>query len=181
MATYRQRAWEIAVGQHGYLTTGQAAEEGIPPIELAKLAARGRLHHVARGIYRFDEMPPTKFDQYFEAVLRVGDDAVLVGDAVLALHGLALVNPRQIRVATSKRHRRTLPAWLKVEMGRVPDDAVTVVEGIPATTVARAVRDARPYVMTERLLEAIPEALHAGLIEPGEARRLKRDLTTADR
>ncbi len=181
MVTYRQRAWEIAVGQHGYLTTDQAAADGIPPIELAKLAARGRLRHVARGIYRFEEMPPTKFDQYYEAVLRVGEDAVLVGDAVLALHGLALVNPRQIRVATTKRRRGVFPAWLKVVMERVPDDEVTMVEGIPATTVPRAVRDARPYVMTERLLEAIPEALHAGLIEPDEARRLKRELTTAAR
>ena len=39
MATYRQKAWDIAVGQHGYITTRDAKENGIPAIELVKLAA----------------------------------------------------------------------------------------------------------------------------------------------
>ncbi len=175
MATYRQRAWEIAVGQHGYITTAQAEEEGIPAIELVKLAARGRLHHVARGIYRFDELPPSKFDQYYEAVLRVGDGAFLVGDAVLALHDLALVNPRKIRVGVRLRRRRALPDWLKTV--RISADVEVIeVEGIPTTTVAQAFRDARAYVMTERLIEALPEAVREGLVDEREARALKREL-----
>lgn len=168
------------MGQHGYITTAQGEAVGIPAIELVKLAARGRLHHVARGIYRFDEMPPSRFDQYYEAVLRVGDGAFLVGDAVLALHELALVNPRRIRVAARQRRRRALPDWLKLETAPV-DAEVTTVEGIPTTTVARAIRDARPYVMTERLLEAIPEAVHEGLVDEKEARALKRELEAVPR
>jgi predicted transcriptional regulator of viral defense system len=177
MATYRQRAWDIAVGQHGYITTKDAKENGIPVIELVKLAARSKLQHVARGIYRFDELPPTKFDQFYEAALRVGDGAVLVGDAVLALHDLAMVNPRAIRVAAPWRVRRELPKWVKVEQTNVPDDEVTMFEGIPTTTVARAMLDARTYVMTERLLDAIPIAVDEGLMGGTEARKLKRDLT----
>ncbi|MEI6701451.1 MAG: type IV toxin-antitoxin system AbiEi family antitoxin domain-containing protein, partial [Actinomycetota bacterium] len=79
MNTYRQRAWEIAMDRHGYVTTSAAQDVGIPVIELAKMANRGRLHHIARGIYRFDEFPVSRFDQYFEAVLRVGDDDYLQG------------------------------------------------------------------------------------------------------
>jgi len=178
MATYRQRAWDIAVGQHGYITTRDARENGIPVIELVKLAARGRLQHVARGIYRFDELPPTKFDPFYEAVLRVGHDAVLTGDAVLALHDLALVNPRAIRVAAPCRLRRELPAWVKVEQTVVPANEITMFEGIPTTTVARAMRDARKYVMTERLLAAIPTAVDEGLMGDVEARKIKRELTS---
>ncbi len=176
MATYRQRAWDIAKEAHGYVTTKDATGAGIPAIELVKLAARGRLNHVARGIYRFDEFPATKFDQFFEAVLRVGDDAFLVGDAVLSLHDLALVNPRRIRVATRRRRRGKLPTWINVEQADVPDADVTSFEGIPATTVARAIRDAREYVMTERLLDALPIAVREGLVDDAEARRLRRDL-----
>ena len=114
MATYRERAWEIAVGQHGYITTRDATENGIPAIELVILAARDRLQHITRGIYRFAELPTTRIVQFYEAALRVGEDAVLMGDAVLALHDLALVNPRTIRVATPHRVRRHLPNWVKV-------------------------------------------------------------------
>lgn len=177
VATYRERAWDIAVGQHGYITTRDARDNGIPVIELVKLAARDRLQHVARGIYRFEELPPTKFDQFYEAALRVGEDAVLIGDAVLALHDLALVNPRTIRVATPHRVRRELPEWVKVEQTVVPDDDVTMFEGIPMTTVARAMLDAQAYVMTDRLLDAIPVAIDEGLMSGREARKLKRELT----
>jgi predicted transcriptional regulator of viral defense system len=176
MATYRERAWEIAVGQHGYITTRDATENGIPAIELVKLAARDRLQHITRGIYRFAELPTTRIDQFYEAALRVGEDAVLMGDAVLALHDLALVNPRTIRVATPHRVRRHLPNWVKVEQATLPDADVTMFEGIPITTVARAMLDAQPYVMTDRLLDAIPVALGEGLMNGREARKLKREL-----
>ena len=49
-------------------------------------------------------------------------------------------------------------------------------EGIPITTVARAMLDAQPYVMTDRLLDAIPVALGEGLMNGREARKLKREL-----
>jgi len=175
--TYRQKAWEVALGQYGYITTKDAIANGIPPVELPKLAARGRLRHVARGIYRFDEMPTTHFDQFFEAVLRVGDDAYLTGDAVLALHDLALVNPRKIRVATRQRTRRNLPPWVKVERANIPEQDVVFYEGIPTTTVAQAMRQAQNYVMRERLLEALPKAINEGLVTKGEMRTLKKELT----
>ena len=177
MATYRQRAWDVAMDRHGYVTTADAHEAGIPVIELAKMAHRGRLHHVAHGIYRFDEFPVSRFDQYFEAMLRVGDDAYLHGDAVLALHDLAQVNPQRIRVATRKRRlRRDLPAWITVGNAQVPEQDLTSFEGIRTTSVAQALFDARTYVMTDRLLDAIPAAIYEGLLDEHEARTLEHDL-----
>ncbi len=41
------RILEIAGDQHGYITTRQATDAGIPPVELRKLAQRGRLDHPA--------------------------------------------------------------------------------------------------------------------------------------
>lgn len=52
-------------------------------------------------------MPVTGRDEFMEAVLAVGDGAHLVGDAVLALHGLADVNPARFRIGTPNRARRT--------------------------------------------------------------------------
>jgi predicted transcriptional regulator of viral defense system len=176
MTTYRARAWDIAMGQFGYITTEDAAKNGIPPVELAKLAARGRLRNVARGIYHFDDMPPTKFDQYFEAVLRVGKDAFLTGDAVLALHNLALVNPKRIRVGTRTRRRKNLPDWVKMIQEDVRPEDVVVFEGIPTTNVTQAIREAKTYVMAERLIQALPTAREEGLINPRQEEVLRQEL-----
>lgn len=177
MATYRQRAWDIAVGQYGYFTTIDATEAGIPPGELAKLAARGRLRNVARGVYHFDDMPVTKFDRFYEAVLRVGPDAFLTGDAVLALHDLALVNPRRIKVGSLRRHRRALPPWVNAVKEDAEPTDIVLFEGIATLKLAQAIREARNYVMHERLLAALPIAQREGLIEPYDVEVLTKELS----
>ena len=171
--TYREKAFGIAVGQHGYITTHDAAESGIPPIELGKLASRGRLHHVAHGVYRFPELPPTRYGQFYEAILRVGGDARLAGDAVLGLHGLADVNPRIIRVSTGQRVRRAFPEWICLTGRHAPGEPVVITEHIPTSTVGSAILAARPYVVTSRLKAALRPARERGLITMDEASVLK--------
>ncbi|MEI6700449.1 MAG: hypothetical protein WCL38_01675, partial [Actinomycetota bacterium] len=88
--------------------------------------------------------------------------------------------PHKIRVATrSKRLRKNLPDWIKVETADVPEHDITLYEGIPITTVVRAILDARAYVMPERLLDAIPAAVHEGLLDELDARNLERVLAKA--
>lgn len=174
--TARQRAWEIATGQYGYVGVKEAAEAGIPNIELAKLAARGRLRHVAYGLYRMDEMPATPLDQYYEAVRRVGGDAHLTGESVLAIHGLAMVNPPRIYVGTARLVRARIPDWMAVVREDVPADELEEFEGIPVTTVARAIRACMATVMRERLLDAVADAGRRGLLGPGDAQRLRREV-----
>lgn len=165
----------MAIGQYGYVTTADARSLGIPVIELGKLAARNQVRHVAYGLYRFDDLPPTRYDQFFEAVARVGKDAHLTGDAVLALHNLALVNPRQVRVGTTRRVRSTLPAWIKVVNEAVDPDELTRYELIPSTTVAHALRACSGTVMSDRLVTAVDEARREGLITTTEARELRHE------
>lgn len=174
--TYRRRLWERALDQYGYVTTRDAEELDVPPVELRKLHQRGGLEHVGRGVYRFEDLPRTPRDQFMEAVLHVGPGAFLAGDAVLALHDLALVNPKRIRVATPHRVRRRLPAFLEVEQRPTPAPERTEYEGIPTMTVAQALRDCRGQVMTERLIEATHEAARAGLLAKNEAGRLLDEL-----
>jgi predicted transcriptional regulator of viral defense system len=111
-----------------------------------------------------------------EAVLRVGPDAYLTGDAVLALHGLALVNPKQVHVAALHRHRRKLPGFIKVVQDNVLGPERTQHEGIPTTTVARALRDCRGTIMHDRLIDATHEAARAGLLRRKEASALLEEL-----
>lgn len=175
--TYRRRLRERALDQHGYVTTRDARDLGIPPVELRKLHHRGGLEHVGHGLYRFEDIPRTKHGQFMEAVLRAGEGSYLTADSVLALHDLGSANPRRIRVATPQRARRRLPDHLEVLRALdVGPDERTVYDGIPATTVARALLDSRGRIMRERLIEAAEEAARMGLVGRRERGRLLEEL-----
>lgn len=166
--TYRRRLHERALDQYGYVTTHDADELGVPQWALRQIAERGGVTRVAHGVYRFDDVPTTDRDEFMEAVLAVGEGAHLVGDAVLALHDLGLVNPRRIRVGTPRRVRLTLPTTIEVVPANDRPEDLTVYEGIPTTTVAKALLDCRGVVMTERLVDAAEEAARRGLLRRRE-------------
>ncbi len=178
-ATYRRRLRERALDQYGYVTTRDADDLGVPAVELRKLHQRGGLEHVGRGLYRFEDIPPTARDGFMEAVLHVGEGALLAGDAVLALRELGFAHPRRVRVATPRRVRRRLPPFIKVEQRDVPPAKRTTYEGIPAMTVAEAIRDCRGLLMPERLVDAVVEAVQAGLIRKSEATGLVEELESS--
>lgn len=171
--TYRRRLRETALDNHGYITTRMADDLGVPTIELRKLSARGGLTNIAYGLYRFDDIPHDHWGSYLEAVLRVGPDAYLTGDAVLEMHNLAFVNPARLRVATPHRVRSKLPVHIELVHAALPPSDLTNYEGVPSATVARALLDCRGTVMTERLLEAADDAEHEGLLRRKEAAHVR--------
>lgn len=174
--TYRRRLRDRALDQYGYVTTRDALDLDIPAVELRKLSHRGGLEHLAYGLYRFEDVPRTARDQYMEAVLRVGPDAFLVQDAVLALHDLGLTSPRRIRVGTPRRARPRLPDDVEiVEQVLGPSD-LTEYEGIPSATVARALLDCRALIMRDRLIAAAEEAARRGLLTRRQARQVLAEL-----
>lgn len=170
--TYRQRVREYARDRYGYITTAQAAALGVPVVELRKLAARGALTHVSRGLYRLADALATDRDQFAEAVLRVGPDAYLTHDAVLALHGLALIDPHRIRVGTPRRVRVKLPGYVELILRDLPAGALAEYEAIPCTTVAQALVDCRGVVLADRLAQATKRACAEGLLTTREMRLL---------
>lgn len=167
-ANYRQRLWEAATNRFGYVTTQDAIELGVPPKELPKLVEHGGLDHIAYGLYRFQQFPHTAMDQYAEAVLRVGDDAYLTGDTVLAFHNLTPLAPRHLRVGVRRRVRAKMPVWIDLHKELVPETDITNYEGIPAKRVAKAIEECIPNMMGERLLEATKIARGQGLITKTE-------------
>lgn len=178
--TYRRRLWAVAVGQYGYVTTHDAAELGVPAVELRKLAQRGFLERVGRGVYRFPDCPVTEPAEYMEAVLWAGEGAALSHDAVLALHDLGFANPSTIRVTVSRRVRKTHPRrGVTLIQAVLPNEDLTTYEGIPSTTVARALLDVRGLLMPSRLREAASAARELGLLLAGEYDRVLAGLEAA--
>lgn len=170
--TYRRRLAARAEDQYGYITTHDATELDIPPVELPKLAATGGLSHIAYGLWRFNDQPRTDRDQFMEAVLRVGVDAYLTHDAVLAFHELAHVNPRRIRIGTPHRARARMPDFVEVVRQQIDPADLTIYEGVPSATIARALIDCREIVMHDRLLDAVATAQRKGLIRTREVQRV---------
>lgn len=172
---YRDIVREIALDHYGYVSTRDAAEAGVPAVELPKLAARGGLENVAYGLYRVPDVPPTRYDQFAEALLRAGAGAYLHGESVLALFGLADVNPRQIKVAMRRRARPKLPAFVELTQVRT-DVRTTFYEGLESQPVADALLECRGRIDTERLVAATEQARAEGLLTTAEWQRLRKGI-----
>lgn len=167
--TYREDLWAIAVENHGIVTTRQAEDAGVPAVEVRKLAARGALQHLARGVYRHKQAAVDDLTDLAAAVAAAGDTAFLEKEAVLALFGLAAVNPITICVGDLRRNRTHVPRHVTVERREDIDPAdITEYSGIRATTVHRALLDCLPRLMNERVAEAADKAARQGLIDEVE-------------
>lgn len=166
--TYRQTLRWLAFDHHGIVTTELAAAAGVPAVEVRKLASRGALTRVGHGVYRMDEVPMTALTPYAQALALVGDGSYLADESVLAVHDLALVNPRTIKVATDRRVRRTLPSTIEL----VPAQDVAqfeYVDGLPTMPLRDALIACRGRVMRERLVEATRVAVARDLLDDDDA------------
>jgi len=174
--SYYDGIYEYAANNYGLITSAEAKAIGVPNIELVKLAHRGRLTRLGHGVYRIERYIPTPFDKYAEAVAIVGDGAYIFGESVLAMQGLALVNPTVIHVATPERIRKKLPSDI-AGIYRKNTEPKTYYEGIPSQSVYNALLTYRESVMSERLLDAINEAQRQGLITEKEAKAAKKEIS----
>lgn len=176
-ATLHERALE----RYGFITTDDAQCAGVDPTYLRLMAQRGTIEHVSYGLYRFPQVPVTEHTHLMEAVLWVGDGAVLSHDAVLSMHGLANANPSIIRITTHKRVRKAHPpSAIRVIRRVLPDEDLTTYDGIPSTTVARALLDSRDLIMRSRLIEAAHEARDDGLVRRRQFTPLVEELERTD-
>ncbi len=176
---YRTALYKVAEDHHGYVTTALAQAAGVPPVEVRKLASRGGMTNITRGLYRVDGIDGGDHAPYAEAVLRVGDDAHLVGDSVLAFHDLALVNPQHITVGTPRRVRRDLPSHIRLVQSRINPTDLTDYDGVASTTVERAIRDSIGSVMAERLADATHRAAADGLLRRSVVGALLQEIGSA--
>ena len=167
--------YELAADNYGLVTTAQARDLGVTKTELSRWVASERLERRGRGVYKLVRYIPTDLDPYAEAVALVGDGSFLMGESVLAMHGLALVNPRRLSVGTTGRIRKSIPDWITPQI--VKGKITTQYEGIPSQTIAEAILDCRGSVMLERLQSAAEEAREQGLITKAEYEHVKEGLS----
>jgi predicted transcriptional regulator of viral defense system len=170
------RVIELAAEQHGYVTTRDARDIDIDPTQLRLLAARGRLEHVARGVYRVPVLPHSDRNDFAAAVAWSRGRGVISHESAMALHDLADVNPRYVHLTVPRdNHPRAAGGRLyRVHRRKLADRDITFKDGIPVTTVARTIRDCQasgtdPY----QLRMAIDRAEQAGILRRATAAELR--------
>ncbi len=153
--TTLERLIEIAAQQRGYVTTRDAEELGINPVELRKLKQRGRLERHAHGLYRLASFPHREHDELMRAALWADGRGVISHQSALALWNLADVNPRKIDVTVPPPYRprreggEAYRVWTR-ELGPVDTDHV---DDIPVVTPERAIIDAANSGLQRRFVE----------------------------
>ena len=172
---------ELALEQHGIIRAQQVTALGYTPDAVVQMARRGRLRRLAHGLYQDVRAPEDRWTRYMAATLWPHRTIGLLGrETVLSLLDLSDVNPGVIHVlvppAHRVRHRRPPPGVVFIHAD-VPPDERTAIEGVPATTVARAIRDcAAAHLGPALLRQAIQDAHRTGWITDAEAQQLTDDL-----
>lgn len=169
-----------AAGQWGLVTTAQAKLDGSQGVQLLRLERAGALESVGHGVYRLASSPRPRHLAIKVAWLRLdprtpardrgaqGPGAGVVSHAsACAVHGLddQPAGPVELTVPTRRTTRDT-----NVLLHCAPMDAddITVVDGLPVTTVPRTVVD---------LLRDRTDAARVGAVVAGAA---SRDLVRVD-
>ena len=171
----------MAEEHDGLVTADQARNSGFTDSVLARLTQRGRIERVSRGVYRVPYFPPNRFSHYREVVLWAianrGPEEVAISHAsALSVYGISDSNPDSIHltVPRSARLRRETPKGVIVHYGDLVSEDITIHEGIPVTTVGRAVRDLlESGARIDLIRQAISEARREGYVDAAEARRLR--------
>ena len=175
--TYYNKIFDEAIGNYGIISSARAKEIGIPIVELAKLAKRGRLRRLGYGVYKLVQYSPAPdgLDAYADSLAIIGADAYLYAQSVLAMHHLCPTNPARIYVATPRRNRKTTGDGIVVVTNK-PCPDLDWHDGIPSQSVSLAIKSSRGTIMDERLREAVKTALRKELIDKPTAQKLMKEL-----
>lgn len=181
--------YRLAEEQDGLLSSKAARELGITDSALVRLAQRGRLERVSRGVYRIAQYPPDRLAQYREAVLWAqasqGPQMVALSHGTaLLLYGISDLNPSRVELTVPKsaRLRRQQPKWITVHKADLSEADIGEHEGIPVTSVERSILDV--LASTHRIdvaRQATTDALREGLLTTPKAQRIRAMINRSSR
>lgn len=175
-----EKILQIAADQFGYVTTAQAREHRVSGDALRKMAERGTLERVSRGVYRVPTFPTSLYAEHMEASLwPAGVRGVISHQSALGLYGLSDVSPARVHITVPEafRIRREIPPHLEVHHADLEDGEITLFEGIPTTTPRRTIEDShRAHLGSDLLRQALDDAEREGYLTPDHAAELRHEL-----
>jgi hypothetical protein len=144
---------ELSASQWGMVTTAQAAAHGVQRLDLSRLSKAGHLERLTHGVYRDAGAPTDEFeslraawlaaDPSYTAEQRLGDlpdGVVVMGESAASLHGVGDLLADRHEFSTPIRRQTQRPEVSYRQRQLRPGD-VTIVHGLPVTTIERTVAD----------------------------------------
>lgn len=152
----------------------QVEQLGITYHELRRLVNRGRVEHVARGLYRLADVEPTEHYTLGAVCARVPESIICLLSA-LSVHEIGTQLPHQVWLAIPHKADPPRVPGIKVRLLRFSGAAwslgveTTAFEGVPAriTSPARTIVDCFRFerlVGREAALEALYDALRRRVV-----------------
>ena len=148
----------------------QLRDLGLDGSAVTKRQARRELHRVYPGVYAVGHSALSREARWLAAVFAAGEGAALCRKSCAGLLTLERWPPRTPQVLVPRRHRPITGVELHETRNLDPRD-VTVVNGIPCTTVPRLFVDLSDDLIPEELTHYIHEAAHWDLLDLRAVRR----------
>jgi hypothetical protein len=151
---------EFAADRHGVFTRAQAAQQGTEDHHLRRMVGRGIVERVAPGLYRVVGAPRTWRQRLMLACAATGGVGALRSGAFLHTFDGAVERRPEVLVVRSARGRL---GYVTVHSTALLDERdVTVVDGIPVTSVARTLCDVGAVVSDDMVERFLDDALRRG-------------------
>src|SRR3954453_10397260 len=146
--------------QCGVFSAGQAHSAGASPEIIRWRVETEAWERLARGVYRLPGAPATWKQRLWVALLVAGPGAVVAREAAAALWGLPgfAQGPIEVMAAHGMKDHRP-PFGRFYESRRLPAPHVTLIDGIPVTTLERTLFDLAGAINEKRADRAIENAL----------------------
>jgi len=138
----------LAQRQHGVVSAKQMAGLGYTRSTIADWVAVGHLHRVHRGVYAVGHEKLSRKGQVMAAALAHAPAYVSHWTAGW-LHGL--FKSSTVDHLTAPTRRRRVPDEITVHFASLAPEDITVIDGIPVTSVFRTLLDLAPYLDLKRL------------------------------
>lgn len=147
----------LAAEQFGVVTRAQLAAAGLTDAAIARWVERRRLLRLHPGVYAVGHRALMDEGHWLAGVLAGGPGAVLSHETAAYAHGL--IDARRPRIHVTIRHgaaRRSRALW--AHRCKLTDDDVTVLRGIPITTVERTLLDHAERASQRQVDRAVVQA-----------------------
>lgn len=182
--TKLERLREVALDQHGFVTTAQALEEGVSHAELSAMVTRERLDRVAHGVYRVPQVSATEANPYQLAVLWTGvPEACLSHDTALAVWEISDINPDRVHltIGRNRRIRRAGGERYVLHHEELEPRQISWWQGVRTVNVPTAIAQAiASGVPTYLIRQALDRAGRTSRLPAAERERLTSELERRD-
>jgi very-short-patch-repair endonuclease len=147
------------------VTRWQLIDLGLHPRAIDRRIAAGRLHVLHPGVYAVGDRALPTLGRLAAAVYASGRDAVASHRSAAALHGIRPHDgwPEVTARPGTRKHRD-----IRIRRAVLQPDEVTLVHGIPVTTVARTLLDLDAQIVEK----AVRQAEFLGVFDLAEVSRL---------